>query len=146
MTYLSSIGAIVFLMIATMESTMANEIKVKVQGVDVKRGGNLIVMLFSPTGFPKKHQDAIHSTTVKANQTEMLFSFSTQLQEIAIKVLHDENGDGKVTKNWTGILPVEGLGFSNEQKIGLTGPPNYQKSKVTIKDPISQFSITLRYP
>ena len=129
-----------------MGSTIAKDVTVKVVGVDVKRGGNLIVMLFSETGFPKNHEDAQHLTTVKVNEPEMVFSFNTELEELAIKVLHDENENGEVTKNWTGIMPAEGLGFSNDQKIGLTGPPSYKKSKVTIKNQVSQLSITLRYP
>jgi uncharacterized protein (DUF2141 family) len=129
-----------------MGSTMAKEVMVKVEGVDVNRGGNLMLMVFSETGFPKNHEDALQLITVKADADEILFSFSTDQEELALKVLHDEDENGKVTKNWTGIIPAEGLGFSNAQKIGLTGPPNYKKSKVTIKDQVSQFSIKLRYP
>jgi uncharacterized protein (DUF2141 family) len=146
MNTFTCIGLVGFLMMMMMESTMAKEVTVKVEGVDVKRGGNLMVMLFSETGFPKKHQDAQQLITVKADVNEMQFVFTTELNEFAIKVLHDENENGKVTKNWTGIMPAEGLGFSNEQQIGLTGPPNYKNAKVSVTDQEAEFSIKLRYP
>ncbi|GAC17807.1 DUF2141 domain-containing protein [Paraglaciecola arctica] len=144
MNIFTCIGLAGFLMM--MESTMAKEVTVKVEGVDVKRGGNLMVMLFSEKGFPKKHQDAQQLITVKAEESDMLFVFTTELNEFALKVLHDENENGKVTKNWTGIMPAEGLGFSNDQKIGLTGPPSYKNAKVSVKDQDTEFSIKLRYP
>ena len=41
----------------------------------------------------------------------------------AINILHDENKDGKINKGF--ILPIEGIGFSNYEKIGLTNRPKF---------------------
>ena len=60
----------------------------------------------------------------------MVFIFTTDRDHVAVKVHHDEDGDTKVTKNWTGIYPAEGLGFSNKQRVTFTGPPSYKKSKI----------------
>jgi len=43
-----------------------------------------------------------------------------------VNILHDENLNGKIDKSF--ILPVEGLGFSNYQSIGLTNRPKYSKA------------------
>ena len=43
-----------------------------------------------------------------------------------VNILHDENLNGKIDKGF--ILPIEGLGFSNYQSIGLTNRPKYSKA------------------
>lgn len=44
----------------------------------------------------------------------------------AIAILHDENDDMKMNKNFFG-LPREGYGFSNNV-MGTLGPPSFGKS------------------
>jgi len=44
----------------------------------------------------------------------------------AVNILHDENNDRKIKKGF--ILPVEGIGFSNYQSIGLTNRPKFSKA------------------
>lgn len=41
----------------------------------------------------------------------------------AVNVLHDENVDGKIDKGF--IFPVEGIGFTNYESIGLANRPNF---------------------
>ena len=126
-------------------TTQAVEIKIQVEGIDTKRGGNIIAMVFSEDGFPKIHKKALAAQTKRANKKTMEFTLAVDADEVAIKILHDENGDGKVTKNWTGIFPKEGLGFSNGQKINF-GPPSYQKSKLSKAEFINGLKIPLFYP
>ncbi len=44
----------------------------------------------------------------------------------AVNILHDENNNGKIDKGF--ILPIEGIGFSNFQTIGLGNHPNFSKA------------------
>ena len=44
----------------------------------------------------------------------------------AVNILHDENENGKIDKGL--ILPKEGIGFSNYEKIGLTNRPRFSKA------------------
>lgn len=44
----------------------------------------------------------------------------------AVNVLHDENKNGKIDKGL--ILPIEGIGFSKYESIGLTNRPNFAKA------------------
>lgn len=131
-------------------NTMAQEIdiKINVTGIDVNRGGNIIVMIFGEKGFPKIHKQALADQTKRANKDSLEFKFTlnTLNNELAMKVLHDENGDNKVTKNWTGVFPKEGLGFSNGQKISITGPPTYNKSKLPKDQLKTVLIIPIRYP
>ena len=125
--------------------TFATELTITVTNIDTSRGGNIVVMIYGEEGFPKDHAMTLLTATKKVLSNTMLFTFLINQPEAAIKVLHDENGDGKVTKNWTGIYPKDGLGFSNGQKIGLTGVPNYSKSKVRFVAPQSEATISIRY-
>src|SRR5690554_452681 len=44
----------------------------------------------------------------------------------AVNILHDEDADGTIKKGF--ILPVEGVGFSNYQSIGLSNRPTFNKA------------------
>ena len=44
----------------------------------------------------------------------------------AVNILHDEDKDGEIDKGF--ILPVEGIGFSNFETIGLRNRPNFKKA------------------
>ena len=50
----------------------------------------------------------------------------------AVNILHDENKNGKIDKRF--ILPVEGVGFSNFQSIGLKNRPNFSKASFELKE------------
>jgi len=50
----------------------------------------------------------------------------------AVNILHDENSNGKIDKGF--VLPVEGIGFSNYQSIGLTNKPNFAKASFDLKE------------
>lgn len=125
--------------------------EITVTGIEHGRGGNIIVFVFSDEGFPKKHELAIWQQTQKAQSDTMQFLFDMSEAElnkgeVAIKVLHDEDENGQVTKNWTGIYPAEGLGFSNQQQVSLIGAPIYKRSKVNITELASGLTIEMNYP
>lgn len=50
----------------------------------------------------------------------------------AVNILHDENNNGKIDKGF--VLPIEGVGFSNYQSIGLTNRPNFSKASFELKE------------
>ncbi|MBV1907993.1 MAG: DUF2141 domain-containing protein [Kangiellaceae bacterium] len=119
---------------------------VEISGIDPIRGGNIIVLLFKDKGFPKNHQSAVSTQNQRASVDTLSFTFDINVDELAIKILHDEDENGKVTKNWTGIIPKEGLGFSNKQTIGFTGPPSYKKSKIQLLQQHNDITISIIYP
>lgn len=134
------------LMMTQVNAAIKHEVTIQVHGIEAERGGNVIVMVFGEDGFPTAHNKALYTRTKNASQSIMEFTFSLDLEEVAVKVLHDENGDGKVTKNRTGIYPKEGLGFSNGQHISLTGPPKYKHSMLS-RDQFKQgLNISIAYP
>jgi len=44
----------------------------------------------------------------------------------AVNIFHDQNNNGKIDKGF--ILPIEGIGFSNYQTIGLSNKPDFEKA------------------
>jgi uncharacterized protein (DUF2141 family) len=59
----------------------------------------------------------------------------------AVKVFHDENGNGKVDKNSLG-MPREQYGFSNNAR-GSFGPPDYDKAAFTFSATNTAVTITV---
>ncbi len=127
------------------QSSVAKSLTVNVSNIDTSKGGDVIVFLFTEQAFPKKHELAARKNTQQAHQSEQQFIITHDLTHFAVKVLHDENSDGKVTKNWTGIYPKEGLVFSNQQTLQLFGPPSYTQCKVIAEQSQTQ-NLSIKYP
>lgn len=138
-------SALVTVCIFMSQFSMANEIQVQVSGVDANRPGNILVMLFAAAGFPKDHSKALLKLVVPAEQSVIAVKLHSVPNTFAIKVLHDENGDGRVTKNWTGVIPAEGLGFSNGARLRF-GPPRFNRAKLQRAKLTGPVSITIAYP
>jgi len=60
----------------------------------------------------------------------------------AVNVFHDENNNGKIDKGF--ILPIEGIGFSNFNTIGLSNRPNFEKASFNLTSD-SKAKITIIY-
>ena len=121
-------------------------VKVEVQNIMVSRGGNVMVLLFTGEGFPIKHDQAVAVQTKPANAERLEFNFTPLSEYRAFKVLHDEDANNKVTKNWAGIWPKEGLGFSNGRQMGVYGPPDFDAAKLVTANITESVILTVTYP
>jgi len=109
--------------------------------IDVRNGnGNLNVAVFaSPEGFPDKPGKAINRLRQPiAGAGTVQVEVALPAGKYAVAVFHDEDGDGKLRKNFLGV-PTEGTGFSNNPATRF-GPPKFKDclvpvggGKVTIK-------------
>jgi len=115
------------------------------KNIDVHRPGQIIIFVFLEDGFPKDHSKAVRSYTFQPDKPELVIPIEAPARaEFAIKVLHDEDMDAMVTKNWTGYLPKEGLGFSAGVTI-LGGALTFKKAKVTFH--VNEIiEVSMRYP
>ena len=52
--------------------------------------------------------------------------------EYAVKLIHDENGNGELDMNFLGLIK-EDYAFSNNAR-GMFGPPKYEKAKFEFKE------------
>lgn len=78
----------------------------------------------------KKYYKISKSTIANSSATITLNNIPAGVY--AVNILHDENENGKIDKGF--ILPVEGIGFSNFQSIGLTNRPNFSKASFELKE------------
>lgn len=124
------------------------KITIEVDGINAGKGGNLIVLVFGRDGFPIKHEKALSTQVKKVSDSRVTFTFDAPpSDEMAFKVLHDEDSNNRVTKNWTGIWPREGLGFSNGAMLSTLGPPDFDASKILRKDAVSKgIKMRITYP
>ena len=91
----------VMLMSANLNATETKRIKLAVLNIDTNRTGVITVMLFGEQGFPKDHNQAVITQSIQASQSKIDFELPIDLPVFAMKVHHDENEDGLVTKDWT---------------------------------------------
>lgn len=123
------------------------KISIEISGIDVARGGNLIVLVFGHDGFPVKHEKALSTQTKKVSGDRMTFTLNNpSADELAFKVFHDEDSNNKVTKNWTGIWPREGLGFSNGVAMSTGGPPGFDAAKISGSEAMKGVKMRVIYP
>lgn len=116
-----------------------------VVNIDTSRGGLLHVFVFTQDGFPTRHERAFKTYVgpVTGDTHTLVVSVPTD-QSFALKVHHDQDGDYKVTKNWLGILPIEGLGFSSGAKVAF-GPPSFDDAHMAYPD-TAQVTVPITYP
>lgn len=104
--------------------------KLTIHDIQAGRGGDIVVYVFLQDGFPKDHTKALARFNLAATQATQRLDIQVPDTSFAIKVHHDEDLSGTVTKNWTGIIPAEGLGFSSGAKLGF-GPPSFKDAMMT---------------
>jgi len=141
------IFSLMILFLAFTSSAAEQQIAIKITSIDVARGGHLMILIFGQKGFPIQHKDALVVRTVSASKETMLIELpAPQGRELAFKVLHDADSNNKVTKNWTGIWPAEGLGFSNGKTMGSFGPPDFSQTKISREIALDGLTLQLVYP
>jgi len=68
---------------------------------------------------------------IQNGSSKVTFS-NLPLGKYAVNILHDENENGEIDKGF--VLPIEGVGFSNYQSIGLTNRPNFSKASFDLNN------------
>jgi len=122
-----------------------NGMVIRVDGVRSSRG-NLLVVLYGdrPEDFLKKGK-RIAKERVPAVSGSMEVCLSEQRPgTYAVAVYHDENGNGRFDRAWTG-LPSEGFGISNNPHPWLRAP-TYQEAAFKFDHAKPAVAITLSYP
>ena len=101
---------------------------VVVNGLKSSNGVVRIAVSNSKESYETKGAKAFKSSIVdiKNRKAEVVFD-NIPFGEYAIKLIHDENSNGKMDTNFLGI-PKEDYAFSNNAR-GTFGPPDYAKAK-----------------
>ena len=134
----------------------AGELRVTVEGIRSPNGMVLIGLYDSQASFEKAldaadkegfliDPDRFGAVALRANaalKSAVMFSNLDPGQYAAI-VFHDENGNGKLEKNFMGI-PTEPYGFSNNVQ-GFLGPPPFDAAAMSLGDDNQAIRIKMIY-
>jgi uncharacterized protein (DUF2141 family) len=83
---------------------------------------------------PDEHYEKYYKQTISTitnNSSKTTFKNLPE-GEYAVNILHDENEDGIIQKGW--VLPIEGIGFSNLNKINLLNRPSFKRTKFNLTE------------
>ncbi len=122
---------------------------IKVHVIDLKRvEGLLRASLYnSKKGFPGEYEQACANTGKKITATteELVFE-NIPYGEYAVSVMHDENSNGKLDMKSFIIfsIPKEGVGVSNNPKIGKGGP-KYRDSVFLLNSKELEITVAIKY-
>ena len=118
---------------------------VRVTGLRSDRGIVRLAVFCSPDGFPHQVGRACRTAAVsiQRGQTKVVLDRLPSSRAIAIALVHDENGNGKMDTDWIG-RPREGFGASNNPSPRRSAP-RFDDARLTMTGPRHEISITARY-
>lgn len=112
---------------------------VKVDNVVTHKGEIMLMVVDADHDFPNP-DNAIYKAMVTADKlSEGGFLILLPKGHYALSVVHDLDGDKKLSRNALGV-PKEPFGFSNNPRIYF-GPPDFEDCLIDLQEPLS---ITIR--
>jgi uncharacterized protein (DUF2141 family) len=133
------------LLLGTAASSPDATTKVTVTVTDLRNhNGQLIFGIFkSADGFPTDEHKAVNWQVRPADADSVVFTAMLPPGEYGASVLHDENSNGKMDKNFAGI-PVEGYGETNNPKPALRAA-TYDEARFKLPPEGATLTISLQY-
>lgn len=99
--------------------------------------GDIIVSLYNRgDGFPQEIKKSIKAQKIAATSKPITATFKVPTGVYAVSVVHDENKNGDMNKNFLGI-PTEGYCFSNNA-TGFMSPPSFSDASFVVKGNVAQ--------
>ena len=107
---------------------------VYVTGLRNNKGLVMFVLYNTDESLPDEHYEKFYrlKTAEIINHTSKFTFENLPAGRYAVNILHDEDENGKIKKGV--VLPKEGIGFSNVEKIGPLNKPNYEKASFVVED------------
>jgi uncharacterized protein (DUF2141 family) len=139
---LSLAGVVVLL--ATRSDATTSSITVPIGGLRNDQGQIGCLLFASADGFPGNADKAVGHQFVRIASRSATCSFdSIAPGSYAVAAIHDENGNGKLDKNFLGI-PTEGYGASRDAR-GTMGPPKWEDAVFQFPGGAMQVAVTIHY-
>jgi uncharacterized protein (DUF2141 family) len=101
------------------------------------------VVFRSPVGWPDDRMKAIVQGGFPIADHQAEQNFQVPAGRYGIVVIHDENSNMKLDRNFFGI-PKEGFGFSNNPRVAVSAP-SFQAAAVPVSCPATKIEIRLIY-
>jgi len=129
-----NIIAVVLSVFSIISAAEPDSIYIKVTGTGFKNDlGRCRLLLFdSEKGFPDKTENAVLAYSGIIIEGETIFEFKTVPGTYAVTLMHDQNENKRLDKNWIGA-PKEGFGFSRNAKVFM-GAPDFKEAAFTVKE------------
>jgi len=130
----------------TAQTKDTGTLTVRVTGARNTKGKIGVTLFQDAQGFPDDTSKAVRQQSVEidSNTRSAQVTFKDVPQgTFAVSVLHDENGNGKMDKNFVGI-PKEGYGASNNPKKKKRAP-TFDEAKFSLNTSEQAIEITLIY-
>lgn len=97
----------------------------------------------TPDGWPEDNAKSYMHAPFPIAGDHAALTFSLPPGRYGVAVLHDENRNRKLDRNFMGI-PKEGFGFANNPHVGLSAP-KWQDATVSVTCPVTEIDIRLIY-
>ena len=121
----------------------AGDLTVNVSGARNDKGMIVAAIFSSKEGFPKEGQQYA-GFRAKATASNLSVTFhDLPTGTYAVTAFHDENGDGKLDRDATGI-PTEGYGVSNDARE-LLSPPYWDKASFAMGAESKTITVKIEY-
>ena len=105
-----------------------------------KAGG---VIFAAPAGWPEDRSRAVAHGGFEIHDKQVMEEFKVPPGKYAVAVIHDENENQKLDRNFLGI-PKEGFGFANNPRV-LLSAPSFQAASTEVACPATEIEIRLIY-
>ena len=121
-------------------------LKVRIDGLRSTRGKILAYVWNQGDGFPSEKQKTltIAEVAIRGGQAEVDVEVPASERRLAVSVMHDENGNGKMDSNFLGI-PLEGYATSNNVPHSMIGPPRYKDAEIEMRASAADVHIKMLY-
>ena len=121
----------------------ACQVSVHVDGFRNTKGDLGVSVFRTPDGWPENNDKAVFHSGFPIQGDHTTAEFTLPEGRFAIVVLHDENTNHKLDRNFIGI-PREGFGFANNPRVGLSAP-SFEAAILPVACPRTETSIHLIY-
>ena len=118
-------------------------LKIHVTGFRNEKGRAGGTIFASPEGWPENTSKAVVHGGFPIEDGQATEVFHLPAGKYAIAVMHDENGNRKLDRNFLGI-PKEGFGFANNPRVFMSAP-SFQAASTQVSCPETQLDIRLIY-
>jgi uncharacterized protein (DUF2141 family) len=119
----------------TVDTNARGDLTIIIIGFKNDNGDVKVALSNSAEEFSSKPKDAAPFRAdlafIKDKKAQLVFK-DLPFGEYAVRLFHDENGNGKIDTNFLGI-PKENYGFSNNARASF-GPPKYEKAKFDFQE------------
>ena len=118
-------------------------LRVHATGFRNQKGAAGAELFTSPDGWPEKNDKSFADEEVPITGTQATLSFHAPPGRYAVVVLHDENQNRKLDRDFLGV-PTEGFGFANNPPVFLKSPP-FEAAAVNLTCPTTDIDVKMIY-